>query len=256
MKIAQKDGKSAIKTLSKCKNGGELNRALHFLKNGGNLNEIEKFGGKVSAEKTFSIIRKSKINLSKIENRLSQIRSKGKIALSKKEIDWIKRDPKVNLRAMIRAKTSEKTLGAGFQEFFVRLADGDKNQVRELLEIKEIRKTVNHAIRGSGGVHEWLMTKNYLDFLTNSKWGNDGAKISLALTELVQDTRTVAFKNGGTHFDKMNSGKFHDGLGKTIDKSENIKELLQNVRNYAQSALTKESFAEFDEIFSRCFGKF
>ena len=191
----------------------------------------------------------------RLENRLGAIRQKGKIRLSKKEIEWIKKDPKVNLRATIRAKTGEKTLGAGFQEFFVRLCDGDQNQVKELLGIPEIRKTVNHAIRGSGGVHEWLMTKNYLDFLTNPKWKDDGALISLALTELVQDTRSVAFKNGGTHFDKMNSGKFHDGLGKVIDSSENIEDLLKNVRDYAQKSLTKESFAEFEEIFEKCFGR-
>ncbi len=257
VKIVEKDGGDALKTLKPfSKNGGELNRVLkHASLNDFSLLEIKSLGGKLPKEKLLGSIRKSRIDLTRLQTRLQKIRSKGKISLSKKEIEWVKKEPKVNLRALIRAKTGEKTLGGGFQEFFIRLSDGNKAQVSELLENPEIRKTVNHAIRGSGGVHEWLMTKNYLDFLTNEKWGKDGQLISLALTELVQDTRTVAFKNGGTHFDKVGSGKFHDGLGKAIDASANADELLKNVRAYAQKSLTAESFLEFEDIFVRCFGK-
>lgn len=248
---------SALKRLGKfAGSGGELNRAVRLASAGADsLKSLGKFGGKVPREASLKAARRAGVNLRRLENRLATIRSKGKIVLSEKELAWIRKSPKANLRATIRAKTGERTLGAGFQEFFVRLADGDKRQVAELLGIPEIRKTVNKAIRGAGGKHEWLMTKNYLDFLTNPKWGGDGAVISLALTELVQDTRSVAFRNGGTHFDKLGSGRFHDGLGKAIDASGSADELLTNVRGYAKKALTDASFAEFDEIFARCFGR-
>lgn len=211
---------------------------------------------KAGIKTSSKIVKKYKnVNLRKLDMTFSTMKRKGKIKLSANDLNWIKKDPKVNLRAIVKSKTGSKTFGEGFQEFFVRLSDGDKNQVKALMEIPEIKKTVNHAIRGGGGKHEWLMTKNFTDFLTNPKWGEDGQKAAIALTELVQDTKTVAFKNGGTHFDKLNSGKFHDGLSKAISSSDNIDDLLSNVKKYAEGALTKESYSEFCEIFERCFSK-
>lgn len=255
-----RDGDEFLDVIRKTgKNPDELNRTLKYLSQNGKegLLAIKKLGGKLPDSASIRRIRSaslSKINLGRIESRVASFRKKGAIKLSDRDMAWILKDPKVNLRAMIRSKTGSKTLGEGFQEFFIRVADGDSRRVQELMAVPEIKKTVNHAIRGGGGVHEWLMTKNYVDFLTNTKWGKDGPAISLALTELVQDTKTVAFKNGGTHFDKMNSGKFHDGLAKVIDSSDGAKSLLENVRTYASTALTKESFEEFMQIFERCFG--
>lgn len=63
-----------------------------------------------------------------------------------------------------------------FQEFFIRLAMGDKKQTELLLDNPDIKIYIKKAIRrsGDGGVHEWLMTKNYKVFLTNPKWGGGG----------------------------------------------------------------------------------
>lgn len=256
-KFASNYGDDFFKIVSKTKNPTELNKTLKYLSVSGKegIETVQKLGKIPQSVSIRSLKRAELIDFQRIANKVSSIRSKGKIVLSDADLAWIRKNPKVNLRATIRAKTNAKTFGEGFQEFFIRLSDGDSRQVKELMEIPEIKKTVNHAIRGGGGVHEWLMTKNYTDFLTNPKWGKDGASISLALTELVQDTRSVAFKNGGTHFDKMNSGKFHRGLADVIDSSENAKSLFANVRNYAESALTKESFEEFLGIFERCFCK-
>ena len=57
-----------------------------------------------------------------------------------------------------------------FQEFFIRLAMGNKKQVKEILENPYIRKYIDRSIRqsGAGGVHEWLMTKNFKSFLTDN----------------------------------------------------------------------------------------
>ncbi|MBR4630514.1 MAG: hypothetical protein IKO57_08750 [Treponema sp.] len=253
-------GDEIFDVLGKIKNPKEICRAVKYIELCGKegLLSVKKLG-RVPADvriRSIEVAGKSgKLNLSRLSKKVSEIRSKGSISLSKKEIEWIKKDPKVNFRATVRAKTGEKRFCDGFQEFFIRLSDGNSAQVRELMEVAEIKKTVNHAIRGGGGVHEWLMTKNYVDFLTNAKWGKDGGLISLALTELVQDTKSVAFRNGGTHFDKMNSGKFHEGLSKVIESSPDAKSLLLNVRGYAEKSLTAKSFEEFMEIFERCFGR-
>jgi len=257
--VALTFGSMAFKSIKAGKIGkatkvGKSTRTAYKSKYG--VEAISKLGGKIPDAKSVRIAKRSKlVNLDRLNNKVVSMRAKGKITLSKKEIEWIKKSPKVNLRAMIKSKTGKKTFGEGFQEFFIRLSDGDSKQVAQLMDIPEIKKTVNKAIRGGGGVHEWLMTKNYTDFLTNAKWGDDGAVISLALTDLVQDTRSVAFKNGGTHFDKMNSGKFHQGLAKVIDSSNSADDLLKNVKKYAEGALTKESFEGFMEIFERCFSK-
>lgn len=235
----------------------ELGRAVRYIASNGRagLETVGRLGGAPASASLRSLGRQRILDAGRLRERVSAIRAKGGVRLSEKEMDWIRSDPKVNLRAMVRAKTGEKSFGKGFQEFFIRLSDGDAERVSELMAIPEVKKTVNHAIRGGGGVHEWLMTKNYADFLTNPKWGGDGAEISLALTELVQDTRSVAFKGGGTHFDKLNSGRFHDGLSRTIESSSSLDELLLNVRDYAEKSLTGESFEEFMEIFGRCFGR-
>ena len=235
----------------------ELGRAVKYIASSGQsgLATVRKLGGAPVSATLASLGRPSLLRLDSLKFRVSGMRAKGSVKLSGKEMDWIRADPKVNLRALVKAKTGKGTFGEGFQEFFVRLADGNPGQVGELMAIPEVKKTVDHAIRGGGGVHEWLMTKNYADFLTNPKWGGDGAEISLALTELVQDTKSVAFKNGGTHFDKMNSGRFHAGLAKTIDSSSSLEGLLLNVRDYAEKSLTGKSFEEFMEIFERCFGR-
>lgn len=187
-----------------------------------------------------------------LRNTAAKMESKGAIRLTKSEMEWLRKSPKENLRALVRAKTG-KGFGEGFQEFFVRFSKGGGSQTGEVLAMEEAKSIVNKAIRGGGGKHEWLMTKNYGSFLTDAKWGKDGPAISLALTELTQDTRSVAFRGGGTHFDKIGSGKFHRGLSEAVDASSDLESLAKNVREYARKSLTDESFREFEAIFARVF---
>lgn len=191
----------------------------------------------------------SKIAKSRITQKLDVIKAKGPLSLDSKEYKDLLEHPNY-LRGYI------KTYGDGnFQDFFIRLSLGNKEQTIEILSNKEIREYVNRAIRNNdgGGVHEWLMTKNYMDFLTNPKWGDDGPFLALSLTELVQKTPNVKFKGGGTHFDKINSGSFHNGLSKVIDDSSTKEELFINVKKYAQETLTDDSYEEFYMIFCNMF---
>ena len=111
----------------------------------------------------------------------------------------------------------------------------------------QIKKLVEKRIRAGGGYHEWLMTKNYKDFLTNPKWGEDGPYLSMALTRLVQRTNLVLFKTGGGH-GMGGSTVFHNGLAKVISQCSSKEELLVNVRKYAKEQLTVESYKEFEQI--------
>lgn len=139
-------------------------------------------------------------------------------------------------------------------EFFIRLSMGNKKQVKQLLQVSYIRQYVDRSIRRSegGGVHEWLMTKNFEDFLINPKWRNDGKFLAFALTRFVQTTTSVLFKNGGAHH-KMGSGNFHIELSKIIDRCTSKEELFLEIRKYAKKTLTKEAYDEFRRIFADVF---
>lgn len=190
-----------------------------------------------------------------IYKKLQQIKAKGPIKLKKKEFDYLMQYPtRQNLKAIIKTYTGSKK---DFLEFFIRLADGDRNQVIQILQQADIKDYLKNAIRsakGQGGYHEWLMTKNFESFLLDEKWGKDGHFLAIALTELIQRTNSVNFKIGGGHpsSGRPNSSvsrKFHDGLAEVIDKCNTKEELFVNIRAYAKATLTKEAYAEFNEIF-------
>lgn len=191
-----------------------------------------------------------KIAKSLLQKELNAIRTKGAIELTKKELDYLLKNPKA-LRSFIKSK------GGGnknFQEFFIRLAmsENGKAAIKEIMANPEIRRYVDRAIRNGGGKHEWLMAKNFTDFLTNPKWGADGQFLALALTKLVQNTERVIFKYGGKH-GSTNSGSFHNGLARVIDNCSTKEELFLEIKKYAKQHLSKESYAEFVQIFANTF---
>lgn len=192
-----------------------------------------------------------RLSKTQIKKDLNDIIQKGPIKLSDKQIKELLEHPKDYLRAFIETYTGSNK---NFQEFFIRLAMYDKKLVKRLLENPQIREYVDRSIRrsGEGGVHEWLMTKNFCDFLTNNKWGEDGPFLALALTRLVQKTENVIFKGGGIH-GGTNSTKFHNGLSQIIDQCSSKEELFIAVRKYAKEHLTEEAYKEFNEIFKNVF---
>lgn len=196
------------------------------------------------------------IKRTKLYKNLKTIMAKGAISLSDKELKALLDNPKY-LRAYIRSYTGDHK---NFQEFFIRLAMGNKQQVKEILNNPYIRKYIDRSIRqsGDGGVHEWLMTKNFTSFLTDSKWGDDGPFLALALTKLVQSTERVIFKNGGRHpssiaSNSSESAKFHQRLAKVIDSCSSKEELLIRVREFAKRELAPEAYEEFNQIFKTVF---
>ena len=195
----------------------------------------------------------SKLSKTVIKKDLDEILARGPISLSPKELDELLNHPDY-LREIMMVKTGSQVKGMGnFQEFFIRLAQGNPEQVKKILETPQIREKVNRAIRQGGGKHEWLMTKNFEDFLLDPKWGNDGPFLALALTKLVQKTEKVIFKYGGSHLSRENSGKFHLGLAKVIAQSSSKEELFLAIKKYAKDNLTKESYDDFIKVFVETF---
>ncbi|MBQ6084516.1 MAG: hypothetical protein IJK92_09240 [Bacteroidales bacterium] len=196
------------------------------------------------AKKSGTNYLKRAINKSLLQKEVNEILDKGPIKLSKKNLSALLENPNY-LRAYIKTYTGKSR---NFQEFFIRLSMGSKEQVKLLMENETIKQYVDKSIRAGGGYHEWLMVRNYTDFLTNPKWGDDGPYLSIALTRLVQRTNLVLFKTGGGH-GSTGSTIFHNGLAKVIWQCSSKEELLQNIRKYAKEQLTDESYKEFEQIF-------
>lgn len=184
---------------------------------------------------------------------LIEIEQKGAITLSKKELDDLLANPTDYFRGYIKAYTGDSKL---FQEFFIRLAKGDKEQLKTILSDPKIKDMVEKRIRSSsgGGNHEWLMAKNYLDFLANPKWGDDGNFLSLAMTKLVQRTEEVVFKYGGSH-GSTNSTMFHNKLARIIESCNTKEELFISIKNFARCNLSTESYLQFKSILSEILQK-
>ena len=187
------------------------------------------------------------IEKSKIFKELLQIKSKGAIKLTEREMRLLMTEPENVFRAIVKSKTGSKK---GFIEFFIRLKMDNPEAVRQLLKNEYIKKYVEKALRGSGYQHEWLMVKNFEHFLLDPKWGKYGDFLAMALPRLTQTTDSVIFKYGGKH-GGLNSTIFHNGLDKIIHESMTIEELFINVKRYARTNLTKEGFAEFMKAFEQ-----
>ena len=70
---------------------------------------------------------------------LMEIEQKGVIKLSKKELDDLLANPSDYFRGYIKAYTGDSKL---FQEFFIRLANGDKDQLKTILSDPKIKEMV------------------------------------------------------------------------------------------------------------------
>lgn len=197
-----------------------------------------------------------KVKNTLIYKELVAILDKGAISLSEKEFKYLLENPK-QLRNYIKIYCGDNKK---FQEFFIRLSMGNKKQTEVLLDNPIIKDWLSKAIRrsGEGHVHEWLMTKNFKDFLINPKWGEDGPFLALSLTKLVQKTENVLFKTGGGHVsaNRVNSAAssaFHNGLSEAISKCSSKEEVFVAVKRYAKDHLTDEAYKEFETIFAGVF---
>ena len=261
---SSKNGKLLLKTLEKSsddvcaaiikasKNSDsprDINRVVRYLDTFGDdgLKNIKKWGGKIPENITYRQIQLwKKINSSgtrKLANKLKQLPG---LKLSNSEIEMCLQDPKM-LRQLVVEKTGQ-SFRDGYQEFFIRMKNGgNPDQIKALWKNQGVKDFIkNNGIR-AGGVHEWLMAKNFEDFLTNPKWEDSGEYLSLALEKLVQKTDNVAFKNGGVHGGYW-SHTFHDRLSEVIDSCNNASEVYEKINNFAKQVLTYDSYIEFNSI--------
>lgn len=200
-----------------------------------------------------SFFLKKNIPRTKLGKEVKMILAKGPLKLSPKEWKGLMDNPRDYLREFIKVKAGNGKKGDP-HEFFIRLVQGDSKKAKELMEKPEVKRYIEGFIRkaNGGGNHEHLMTKNYIDFLTNHKWGEDGPLLAKTMTELVQKTGNVKFKGGGGHGSSM-STTYHNNLSKVIESCNSKEELLLAIKKYNKQVLTQESYGEFNAIFMSLF---
>lgn len=146
-----------------------------------------------------------------------------------------------------------KNFRDGFVEFFIRLKKSGREDLIKDLWNNHKNYIKNSGIR-AGGVHEWLKAENFVDFLLNPKWGKDGAYLAYMLPRATQPTMNVVLKNGGAHtiidaagrkIPGPNSGSFHRSLGEKIEVCNNASCVFNNMKDYAEKVLARESYGEY-----------
>lgn len=192
-----------------------------------------------------------KIQKSKIYKELLEIYSKGPITLTDKELNELLAHPEYFNSFLRKTGSKSKSIQTKI-EFFIRLKKSNPQHVKDILANPEIKEKMAKALRGQGYMHEWLMVKNFEDFLLNPKWGDQGDLLAMILPKLVQKTDNIIFKVGGKH-GATNSTRFHKGLAQVIDNSTSIEELFVNIRRYAKQNLDAASYNEFLQILESLF---
>lgn len=174
-----------------------------------------------------------------INKQAKYLQSLSKIRLTDSQMHEVK----VDLIKAIKNYTN-KPSASGFEEFFARISP---ERAKQLLNDDKVRKQVAYLIRAPGGQHEWLMVKNFEDFLTNPKWKNDKYKLIASMKRLTNATADVMFKKGGGH-GGMNSTAWHNRLKAEIDKSMNYEDVMRHINAYAKRTLTIESYEKFIQM--------
>lgn len=247
-------GDTAIKELLKVQkeNPKNLGKAIKYIEAYGKrgIKNLKNWNGKIPEEITYKVIRTEKRRiLSSIKKLTDFYLSKPGIRLTEKQLDTIRANPRF-LRKLVYDATG-KRFNEGFQEFFIRISKESPEQMKKLWNSPSVKNFIKKNGIRAGGEHEWLMCSNFLDFLTNQKWGKDGPYLANAITELVQHTSNVRFKNGGSHGGEW-SGTFHNILYQKINGCNNASQVFETIRQYAEEVLTQDSYDEFLEILEKC----
>ncbi|WP_146196385.1 MULTISPECIES: hypothetical protein [unclassified Fibrobacter] len=190
--------------------------------------------------------------LASIEREVVAIQSKGPIVIEKEMMQKLLDHPEY-LKNYVKATTGAAGFGSGYKEFFIRVAQDSKENVKTLWSNGEIKEMTKTAIRKGGGKHEWLMAKNVEYFLTDPSLGDNGPKLFYAIDKFVQKTKNVQLKNGITHYNGGDEVEFfHKELSKIIEseKTGDIRAIGLKIKHFAQENLSLDSYRDFLENYN------
>lgn len=253
-KTSEKTGRIIIGLAKKLDDPRQLARLVRYMDACGEegIGNVVRWKGIIPEKITHSQLKILKrINNGPTKKLANQLKNLKGFKLTAEEIEMCLNTPE-KLIDLVQQRTG-KGFRDGYQEFFIRMKKaGQTDQIKKLWSNKEVRELIkNRGIR-AGGVHEWLMAKNFEDFLVNPKWGTDGEYLLTALEKLVQRTENVIFRNGGKHGAEW-SATFHNKLGDVISSCDNAAEVYEKIQTFAKQELSTDAYKEFVNIMYRSF---
>ena len=268
-KLLENQGDDALKALIKVaeKNPQNLSKAIQYMDAKGidGIYDVLKWKGIIPNRVTKSVIGTAeRITKSSLKLSMDNLRKLPGIKLTTKQLDTIRQNPNY-LKDLVKEKTG-KEFREGYLEFFIRLTKTNPNQANEIWNYsRAVREVIKDAIR-PGGIHEWLMCENFMDFLTDPKWRRDGPYLVKILSVLTQDTDNVyLILSDGTKwthtieaqmtFGNANNPKayIHNLIREVIGTSNSAEELLVNLEKMIKENFPKDVYDDFSRALANCF---
>lgn len=264
-KITSANGDDVLDTLLKVKkeNPKNLTKAIQYIDAKGldGLHDIKKWNGKIPDNITSATIRLAKKRYKGVMKAATDAMLKlPSIKLSTKEMDMIRKNPEY-LYDLVKKYTG-KSFKDGYKEFFIRMSKQNKHQVEEIWNYgADTRDIIKGAIRNGGGKHEWLMCKNFCNFLTDPKWGKDGPYLANCIDQFATDTTSVMMSNGWSHALECMTTRgnlrnpqsvIHKGINQIISESDNADELIIKLKKWIADNFTQETYDQVMEVLKIC----
>ncbi len=174
-------------------------------------------------------------------------------AISLSDIDFqsLINNPKT-IRAYIKKYTGNQNY---FEEFFIRLALGNKTQVNELLNTPYICKFVDRSIRlsGNNNSNKYLMGQTFSNFLTNPKYGDSGHLLALIQIQLERKlTKSTLTDNNmkSNSISQISSDldRLNDYIARELSSSTDKDEVISKFQSLAKNHLSSSEYEDFNQI--------
>ena len=172
------------------------------------------------------------------------------IILNETEIQSLIQSPKT-IRSVIKKYTGNHNY---FEEFFIRLALGSKEQVTELFNIPYICKFVDRCIRLSDNTsNQELMGQTFCDFLTNPKYGSNGQILALFQIQLTRKLAKATITNENIKSKSIaqissDLDRLNDYIARELSSGSDKEEILSKAKSIAIKYLSSSEYDEFDQM--------
>ena len=172
------------------------------------------------------------------------------IVLSDAEFQSLIDNPKT-IRIVIKKYTGNHHY---FDEFFIRLALGNKEQVKGLLSIPYINRFIDKSIRQSGSTsNQFLMGQTFCKLLTDPKYGDYGQVLALIQIKLVRNLMKATLNDENMKSKPISQisselDRLNDYLAIELSSCSDKEEFISMVQSIAKNNLSSSEYDDFEQM--------